>query len=115
MRQMKDSGTAGIGLIPQTWHSQPIGIFFSENRKANTNLESVTALQFKYGEIIQKPSNGRELTEKDNELLSKYTIVEPDDIVVNGLNLNFDLKSSSCRNCKRMWYHYFSLHRSQTS
>jgi type I restriction enzyme S subunit len=90
---MKDSGTAGIGLIPQTWHSQPIGIFFSENRKANTNLESVTALQFKYGEIIQKPSNGRELTEKDNELLSKYTIVEPDDIVVNGLNLNFDLKS----------------------
>ncbi len=92
-RQFIDSGTKGIGLIPNTWESQPLVIFFSENRKANTKLESVTALQFKYGEIIQKPNNGRDLNDKDSELLSKYTVIEPGDVVVNGLNLNFDLKS----------------------
>jgi hypothetical protein len=27
----------------------------------------------------------RELTDKDRELLEKYTVVSPDDIVVNGL------------------------------
>ena len=92
-RQFIDSGSKGIGLIPNTWESQPLVLFFSENRKANTDLESVSALQFKYGEIIQKPNNGRDLNDKDRELLSKYTIVEPGDVVVNGLNLNFDLKS----------------------
>jgi type I restriction enzyme S subunit len=92
-RQFIDSGTKGIGLIPNTWESQPLVIFFSENRKANTKLESVTALQFKYGEIIQKPNNARDLNDKDRELLSKYTVIEPGDVVVNGLNLNFDLKS----------------------
>ena len=50
-------------------------------------------MQFKYGEIIQKPTNGKELTDKDRELLEKYTVVAPGDIVVNGLNLNYDLKS----------------------
>lgn len=93
MRQYKDSGTQGIGLIPDSWDSKQLGIFFSENRRANSFLESVTALQFKYGEIIQKPNNGRDLSDKDRELLSKYTVIEPGDIVVNGLNLNFDLKS----------------------
>lgn len=93
MKQYKESGTQGIGLIPHSWDSKQLGIFFSENRRANSYLESVTALQFKYGEIIQKPSNGRELSDKDKELLSKYTVIEPGDVVVNGLNLNFDLKS----------------------
>lgn len=92
-RKYKDSGTKGIGLIPQSWDSRQLGIFFSENKKANSNLESVTALQFKYGEIIQKPNNGRNLSDKDKELLSKYTVIEPGDVIVNGLNLNFDLKS----------------------
>lgn len=92
-RKYKDSGTKGIGLIPQSWDSRQLGIFFSENKKANSSLESVTALQFKYGEIIQKPNNGRDLSDKDKELLSKYTVIEPGDVIVNGLNLNFDLKS----------------------
>lgn len=93
MKQYKESGTQGIGLIPDSWDSKQLGLFFSENRRVNSYLESVTALQFKYGEIIQKPSNGRDLSDKDKELLSKYTVIEPGDVIVNGLNLNFDLKS----------------------
>ena len=92
-RQYKDSGIEWIGQIPMDWKMQPLAIYFAENSKSNSDLGSVNALQFKYGEIIQKPTNGKELTDKDRELLEKYTVVSPDDIVVNGLNLNYDLKS----------------------
>lgn len=92
-RQYKNSGIEWIGRIPSDWNMQPLSIYFTENRKPNSDLGTVNALQFKYGEIIQKPSNGKELTDKDRELLEKYTVVIPDDIVVNGLNLNYDLKS----------------------
>ena len=92
-RQYKDSGIEWIGRIPEGWKMLPLAIFFAENSKPNSDLGSVNALQFKYGEIIQKPSNGKDLSEKDCELLEKYTVVAPDDIVVNGLNLNYDLKS----------------------
>lgn len=91
--QYKDSGIEWIGQIPMDWKMQPLAIYFAENSKSNSDLGSVNALQFKYGEIIQKPTNGKELTDKDRELLEKYTVVSPDDIVVNGLNLNYDLKS----------------------
>ncbi len=92
-RGYKDSGIEWIGRIPKEWKMQPLSIYFGENSKPNFNLDSINALQFKYGEIIQKPTNGRELNDKDFELLSKYTMVAPNDIVVNGLNLNYDLKS----------------------
>lgn len=92
-RQYKNSGIEWIGRVPSDWNMQPLSIYFTENRKPNSDLGTVNALQFKYGEIIQKPSNGKELTDKDRELLEKYTVVIPDDIVVNGLNLNYDLKS----------------------
>lgn len=92
-RQYKNSGIEWIGQIPVDWKMQPLAIYFAENSKSNSDLASVNALQFKYGEIIQKPNNGKELTDKDRELLEKYTVVSPNDIVVNGLNLNYDLKS----------------------
>lgn len=92
-REYKDSGIEWIGEIPEEWKMQPLAIYFAENCNVNSGLGLVNALQFKYGEIIQKPTNGKELTDKDRELLEKYTVVAPNDIVVNGLNLNYDLKS----------------------
>ncbi len=92
-RQYKDSGIEWIGRIPREWKMQPLVIYFAENNKPNSDLYSINALQFKYGEIIQKPNNGKELSDKDRELLEKYTVVAPNDIIVNGLNLNYDLKS----------------------
>ena len=92
-REYKDSGIEWIGQIPKEWKMQPLVIYFAENKKPNSDLGSFNALQFKYGDIIQKPNNGKELNAKDEDLLSKYTVVAPNDIVVNGLNLNYDLKS----------------------
>ena len=91
--EMKDSGINGIGLIPNSWHTKKLGVFFTENSKVNYAFSSSNALQFKYGEIIQKANNNRELEEQEIELLKRYIIVEPNDIVVNGLNLNYDFNS----------------------
>lgn len=91
-RLMKDSGIPYIGSIPKNWKLLPMGLFFYENKKANRDFLSANALQFKYGEIIQKPKK-ESLTLGDIELLKKYTLVKPNDIVINGLNLNYDFNS----------------------
>jgi type I restriction enzyme S subunit len=70
-----------------------LALYFDENRQNNSALETENALQFKFGEIIQKPKKNSELTDEDKALISRYTIVDKNDIVVNCLNLNYDLKS----------------------
>ncbi len=93
MRAMKDSGISYIGEIPQDWELKPLGIYFSEVNTKNFDLEKTIALQFKVGEIIAKPNQKENLSEEDKALLSGYTKVEPNDIIINGLNLNYDFKS----------------------
>ena len=63
-------------------------MLFSENKTLNSNREQTNALQFKFGTIIRKPK-----TKIDESLLKtweKYTVVHPSDIMINGLNLNYD-------------------------
>jgi type I restriction enzyme S subunit len=91
--EMKDSGVPYIGTIPTYWELHPLALYFDENRQNNSALETENALQFKFGEIIQKPKKNSELTDEDKALISRYTIVDKNDIVVNCLNLNYDLKS----------------------
>ena len=63
-------------------------MLFSENKTLNADREETNALQFKFGTIIRKPK-----TKIDESLLKtweKYTVVHPSDIMINGLNLNYD-------------------------
>lgn len=86
--QYTDSGLEWLGEIPAHWKMIPLSLCFSENKEINSSLSDITSLQFKQGEIIQKPE-----TKFDSELakvLEKYTIIKPNDIIVNGLNLNYD-------------------------
>ena len=68
--EMKDSGINGIGMIPNSWHIKSLGAFFSENTKVNYAFSSSNALQFKYGEIVQKTNNNRDLEEQKRELIA---------------------------------------------
>jgi type I restriction enzyme S subunit len=70
--------------VPEGWEVQGARVLFGENSKSNVEMETSNALQFQFGEIIQK----KRLETDEN--LSRYTIVEKDDIMVNGLNLNYD-------------------------
>ncbi len=87
----KDSGVKWLGEIPSHWEMKRWRFLMVENVTKNTNCDVRLQLQFKYGDIVQKPNQSEE---KDVlETISKYTVVEPDDIMINGLNLNYDFIS----------------------
>lgn len=88
---MKDSGTPWIGMIPEHWEVKRCAIAFVENKDINSTLESTVAFQFNYGSLIRK--NREYKADEDASVYSKYTILQPNDIVINGLNLNYDFVS----------------------
>ena len=89
--KMKDSGIPWIGEIPEHWEVKRWGNAFKENKDINSNLENTTAFQFNYGSLVKKKREYKE--EEDAETYAKYTILKPKDIVINGLNLNYDFVS----------------------
>ena len=88
MREMKDSGIAWIGAIPAAWGVHRIASHFQEIKEKNTANAYSNALQFKMGKIIAKPQKWDE--DETNETYSAYTVVHPNTIMINGLNLEFD-------------------------
>ena len=89
--RMKDSGIPWIGMIPEHWEIRRWGNAFIENKDINTNLENTDAFQFNYGPLVRKKRTYK--AEEDAETYSKYTVLKPKDIVINGLNLNYDFVS----------------------
>lgn len=73
------------------WHFQRWASILSEVSEKNTNILFNNALQFCFGTIVKK--NEYELTPELAEIYSKYTVVNENDIVINGLNLNYDFVS----------------------
>lgn len=90
--ELKDSGIEWIGLYPVSWDMYPANGVFSEIRNKNTSLEYTNQFSFRYGEIVDKHVQG-ELDDKLKDTISAYNIVQPDTIMINGLNLNYDFIS----------------------
>lgn len=84
---MKDSGVEWIGQIPDSWQLVNIGNVLKEHKIENRLLDT-HALQFKYGTIVPKKETN--VTQDVLDILSKYNVVKPNIIMVNGLNLAFD-------------------------
>lgn len=70
------------------WKSAKLFTIFIENKEKNSSFSNDHALQFYFGSII--PKKKYELTDELIDIYKKYTIVRPCDIVINGLNLNYD-------------------------
>ena len=93
----KDSGISWIGRIPEHWDVKRIASFFDENKETNKNLVYKKAYQFKYGSLVPKNEIGNE---KDyEETYVKYTVLNKNDLVFNGLNLNYDFVSQRVAIC----------------
>ena len=84
---MKNSGIEWIGEIPDDWEIINLGNLLKEHKIPNEGLNTL-ALQFKFGTIVRKKE--REITPEIIEVLSNYNVVEPNNIMINGLNLAFD-------------------------
>lgn len=72
----------------ERWEKERLSALFSENNIRNTNFREKKAYQFFFGTIT--PKKEFELTDDLIEIYSKYTVIKPGDIIINGLNLNYD-------------------------
>ena len=77
--------------VTKRWKRQSFSSLFTENKNKNQNCTVTHALQFFFGTII--PKKEYELTEALRKIYTKYTIVSPGNIILNGLNLNYDFVS----------------------
>jgi len=94
MRQYEkyiDTGYKFLPKLPANWELKLGLSCFEENKRKNSDLTERLLLQFCYGSIIHKAN--QEIKEVDEAVFAKYTIVEPNDIMLNGLNLNYDFVS----------------------
>lgn len=90
-KEYKDSGVKWLGEIPSHWELRKIFGLFSENKRKNTAFLYKHAMQFNYGTIVDK--NECFDTEETKEIYSNYSLINKGDIVINGLNLNYDFVS----------------------
>ena len=72
----------------ERWKKVRLSSLFYENVSKNTDFAEQKAFQFYFGTIV--PKKEYELTEELIETYKKYTLIEPGDIMINGLNLNYD-------------------------
>ena len=75
-------------LFCSRWRSVRLASLFHENTVKNEDFLLSNALQFRYGSIVQKKKF--DLTSDLIETYKKYTLIQPGDIMINGLNLNYD-------------------------
>ena len=87
----KHSGEQWLGQIPEHWEMRQWHFLLQENAEPNSDCKETQQLQFKYGEIV--PKANQELDADTLKIIYKYTKVQPNDIMINGLNLNYDFIS----------------------
>ena len=91
--EMKDSGIEWVGNIPKHWSVIPIRSCFDELTEKNKNGSIKNALKFTYGEIVPKTNFDADEDDYVADTILNYYVVSPGTIMINGLNLNFDLIS----------------------
>ena len=89
--KMKPSGINWIGEIPEHWNVKRLGSHFIENRHINSELTVTEAYKFNYGTLIRKDIDVN--LKEVEDIYRKYTLLNKNDIVINGLNLNYDFIS----------------------
>ncbi len=93
----KDSGISWIGDVPEHWETKRVGAYFNENKALNKDFIFKKAYQFKFGSLVLKNELGDEREYEDTYV--KYTVLNENDIVFNGLNLNYDFVSQRVAIC----------------
>ena len=92
-RKMKPSGIPWLGDVPEEWEVTRLQHYIVEVQRLNVDGVVKNALKFYYGSIVEKTNFDPEEDQYVADVIKNYTVVEPGDLIVNGLNLNFDLVS----------------------
>lgn len=86
--EYKETTCDWLEKLPSHWNIKRINSIFYENKEVNSGLNSTDAFQFKFGELI--PKKKYEINDELAKTYSKYTLIQSQDIMINGLNLNYD-------------------------
>lgn len=91
-RKMKPSGIPWLPEVPEGWEVRRLVSLFSNGVKSNKDFVYSRALKFNYGTLIPKNELGD--PEEYRDVYVKYSLLQKGDIVINGLNLNYDFNSN---------------------
>lgn len=89
--EYKDSGVQWIGEIPSHWDTKRIASLFTGRAETNSDFKYRHAFKFYYGTLVPKNEIGDGEEYRDTYI--KYSVIEKNDILINGLNLNYDFVS----------------------
>ena len=82
---------ATFSSLPKGWEVMKLYGCFTESTAKNSSLSFTRAMQFNYGRIVDKNESFE--TDEVKDIYAKYSLVKKGDIVINGLNLNYDVVS----------------------
>lgn len=89
--EYKDSGVQWLGEIPSHWKMKRLASMFVGEVEINKEYRIKRAFKFNYGDLVPKNEVG-DLEEYKN-VYTKYSLIKKGDIIINGLNLNYDFVS----------------------
>ena len=87
----KNSGVQWLGEIPGHWGKKRLASLFTGDVESNKDFRYKHAFKFNYGTLVPKDEVND--PEEYRDIYTKYSIVNKGDILINGLNLNYDFIS----------------------
>jgi len=84
----KQTGISWLPEIPAHWEEKRLATRFHGRVEANSDFEFKRAFKFNYGTVVPKNEVGDPTEYRD--VYVKYSKVLQNDILINGLNLNYD-------------------------
>ncbi len=121
--KLKPTNIPWLPDIPEHWEEKRLATQFTGEVQANKDFAVKHAFKFNYGELVPKNEVGA--PEEYREVYVKYSLIKEGDVLVNGLNLNYDFVSQRvacspadgiitsayvvCRPRKNVNYNYYTL------
>ena len=89
--KMKATNIPWLKEIPEHWENKRLAAMFTDDIETNKDFQYKHAFKFNYGCLVPKNEIGD--PEEYRAVYVKYSIVNTGDILINGLNLNYDFIS----------------------
>lgn len=89
--KMKATNIPWLKEVPEHWENKRLAAIFTDDIETNKDFQYKRAFKFNYGCLVPKNEIGD--PEEYRDVYVKYSIVYTGDILVNGLNLNYDFIS----------------------
>ena len=89
--KMKTTNIPWLKEIPEDWENKRLAAMFTDDIETNKDFQYKRAFKFNYGCLVPKNEIGD--PEEYRDVYVKYSILNTGDILINGLNLNYDFIS----------------------